>query len=150
MYMHQEVSALQLPCACTALRKASRAVSRVYDAALAQAGLTTPQLAILRAISRDDGLPLSRLAEEMVLDRTSLYRALAPMVRSDWVRIAEPRSGRAKQVFLTDGGRAAVAAAAPLWDAAQARVVEALGVERWRELSEGIAALAEIGVGFAP
>jgi DNA-binding MarR family transcriptional regulator len=150
MYMHQTDAALKLPCACTTLRKASRAISRVYDAALADVGLSTPQLAILRAVSRNDGQPLSRLAEELVMDRTSLYRALTPMVRSGWIRIEDTGSGRIKRAFLNGPGREVTAAAAPAWDAAQARVVGALGVERWRELSESIKALADIGVALAP
>jgi DNA-binding MarR family transcriptional regulator len=150
MRMHQALQSTQLPCACTALRKASRAVSRVYDAALADVGLSTPQLALLRAIQREEGRPLSRLAEEMVMDRTSLYRALTPMVRSGWVRIEDAGSGRTKLVHLTSEGRAATDGAAPHWEAAQARMVEAFGVERWRDLSRSILALAEVGAALAP
>jgi DNA-binding MarR family transcriptional regulator len=148
MCMHQ--SALDLPCACTTLRKASRAVSRVYDASLAQAGMTTPQLAILRAILRRDGLALSRLAEELVMDRTSLYRALAPLIRMGWTEIRDGDSGRAKHVFRTDGGRQATAAAAVHWEAAQSRMVQALGADRWQGLSAALLAMADVGVALAP
>ncbi len=149
MRMHQSNPALQLPCACTVLRKASRAITSVYDDALSETGLSTPQLAILRAIHRDNGLPLTHLAKDMVMDRTSLYRALAPMVSAGWVRV-EASNGRTKLAFLTDAGRAIEAEAAPRWDAIHARVVEALGVERWRDLSTGLKALADLGVALAP
>jgi hypothetical protein len=58
---------IDLPCACTTLRKAARAVSRIYDEAVAAAGMNVTQLAILRAIGRagDGGAPLSRLAESL-------------------------------------------------------------------------------------
>jgi DNA-binding MarR family transcriptional regulator len=150
MRMHIEAHPVDLPCACTSLRKASRAVSRVYDAALAPAGLSTPQLAILRAIQRNDGQPLSRLAEEMVMDRTSLYRALGPMIRAGWTQVRDGAAGRTKLVFLTDKGRDVTVAAAAAWEAAQTRVVEAFGVERWRDLHDSIQALAGVGVALAP
>jgi DNA-binding MarR family transcriptional regulator len=147
MCMHETP---RIPCACTTLRKASRAVSRVYDGALAEAGVTTPQLAILRAVGRADGLALSRLAEELVMDRTSLYRAIEPMIRQGWLRVEAAESGRAKHVFLTEAGRRREAAAAPLWEAAQAAVIGSLGVERWADLSRSLAALTRIGVALTP
>jgi DNA-binding MarR family transcriptional regulator len=112
--------------------------------------MSTPQLALLRAIQRRQGQPLSRLAEEMVMDRTSLYRAIALLVRSGWVRIEDAAAGRAKLVYLTDQGGEAAALAAPRWEAAQAQVILAFGVERWRELSQSIKALADLGVELAP
>jgi hypothetical protein len=83
----QALAAIDLPCACTTLRKAARAISRIYDEALAGAGINVTQLAILRAIGRagDDGAPLSRLAENLVMDNTSLYRGLGPLIRSRWI-----------------------------------------------------------------
>ena len=39
-------------CSCTALRKATRRISQLYDAALAPSGLKTTQRAILAQISR--------------------------------------------------------------------------------------------------
>jgi len=77
MHMHHDL--LAGPCACTALRKAGRAVSRAYDEALAAHGMSTAQFAILRHVARGAPLALSRLAEQLVMDRTSLYRAVAPL-----------------------------------------------------------------------
>jgi len=143
--MHHTDDATGLPCACTTLRKASRAVSRVYDAALAPLGLTSVQFSILRNVQRAGEVPLSRLAERLVMDRTSLYRTLAPMQRAGWVDVAAA-GGRAKQVSLTAAGRKLAGAAASRWEAAQRTVVEAFGVERWTELQAGIDALTAVGV----
>jgi DNA-binding MarR family transcriptional regulator len=147
MRMHRNAAAA-LPCACTSLRKASRAVTRAFDAALAPAGLTSAQLSILRTIGRAGQLPLSRLADSLVMDRTSLYRALAPMQLAGWLAVGAG-AGRAKTVSLTDDGRRVAADAAPHWEAAQRRVVEAFGVERWAALQEGIAALTAASVAAA-
>ena len=119
-----------MPCASTTLRKASRAVGRLYDAALEPTGVTANQLSILRTIERMDGPLLSRLSERMVMDRTSLYRALAPMERDGWVTI-EPAGGRAKRVGLTAAGRAVSDRAATAWDEVQGQFVGAIGLERW-------------------
>jgi len=137
MYMHHSMTG---PCACTALRKAARAVGRVYDEALAGAGMTTAQFAVLRNIGRGEPLPLSRLAEQLVMDRTSLYRAIGPIEAKGWVRIvAGP--GKAKLASLTPAGRAVMADAEADWEAVQARVVEAMGAARWAELEAALATL---------
>src|ERR1700686_834142 len=122
MYMHHATSSS--PCACTTIRKASRALSRIYDEALAPAGLTVAQLGVLRAINRGakDGEPLSRLAETLVMDRTSLYRALGPMARSGWLLIKGAPKGRAKLVQLSKDGIRVTADAAEYWQRAQSRV----------------------------
>lgn len=149
MRMHHKATP-GLPCACAELRKASRAVTRIYDASLSAAGMTSSQFSILWAIRQDGARPLSRLAEAMVMDRTSLYRALAPLVRSDWVVIENGASGRTKIVSLTDEGRHVTDAAFVHWQAAQTRFVEALGVETWASLHKSIANLAEVGMAVGP
>lgn len=136
MHMHPD-STIPSPCVCTTLRKAGRAVSRLYDEALEGAGLTTPQFAILRTINRAGTMPLSRLADALVMERTSLYRALGPLQREGWVAIESGENGRAKRVSLTDAGRAVIAGAAAQWEAVQTTLVERLGADNWAAL-EGL------------
>jgi DNA-binding MarR family transcriptional regulator len=148
MHMLHMTNAIDLPCACTTLRKATRAVSRIYDDALAAVGMNVTQLAMLRAIGRAgaDGAPLSRLAESLVMDKTSLYRGLGPLIRTGWIAVTQAGKGRTKLVCLTSEGRRVTDAAAKPWEAAQAKVVEAFGVERWATLHQSIADLAAVGV----
>jgi len=140
MHMHHDFAAA---CACTTLRKASRAVGRAYDEALAGNGMTTAQFAILRHVARGEPLALSRLAEQLVLDRTSLYRALAPLEAKGWVGVAAG-AGRTKLASLTPAGRAAVAGAETDWEAVQARIVGAMGEETWVQLEAGLKALTAL------
>ena len=93
-----------LPCACTSVKKLSRVLGRVYDAALSVSPMNVTQLAVLRCIVRRRGEPLMRVAEELEMDRSSLYRALHPMVRDGWVEIATGPDARS----LTEIGRAHV------------------------------------------
>jgi DNA-binding MarR family transcriptional regulator len=128
-------------CVCSALRKAARAVGRIYDAALAPAGMTTAQFAILRGVACSGPVPLSRLAEQQAMDRTSLYRAIAPIEARGWLCVEAGR-GRAKRAVLTEAGRAALAAAEPRWEGIQMEMASGIGVE-WRVLEERLAAMIE-------
>lgn len=141
MHMHQ--NQLSGPCACTTLRKAARAIGRVYDDALADAGMTTAQFAILRHVSRGQPLPLSRLADGLVMDRTSLYRALAPIEARGWVKVSAG-SGKTKLASLTPEGRAAMEGAEAGWAGVQRRIVGTMGAEAWAGLEAGLNALTSL------
>ena len=127
-----------MPCACTSLRKAARAVSRLYDEAMVGSGLTTTQLAILRSLNRTGTTPLSRLADSLVMDRTSLYRALPPLLGQGLMTVRDADKGRSKLADLTDAGREALAIAAPYWEAAQQTFVEAYGANAWQSLFDSL------------
>jgi DNA-binding MarR family transcriptional regulator len=141
MHMHHDDETPRpttLPCACTALRKASRAVSRLYDEAMAGSGLTTTQLAILRSLGRTGTTPLSRLADSLVMDRTSLYRALPPLLGQGLMTVREADRGKAKLADLTDAGRDALETAAPFWEAAQQSFVNSYGPQAWLSLFDNL------------
>jgi len=123
-------SPADLPCACTTLRKASRAVARLYEGHLAEAGLSATQFAILRALERRVTSNLRPLADELVMERTSLYRAIAPLERSGLVVIdADSSDARARRASLTAAGHERIAMALPHWQAAQRTFIERFGVE---------------------
>lgn len=111
------------PCTCSALRRATRALTATYDAALKPAGLRVTQFAILRYLDRLGPIPVSRLAAEAALERTTMGRNLDPLKRRGLVAItpgaADPRERR---VSLTASGREALAAATPYWREAQSRI----------------------------
>jgi len=136
------------PCVCMTLRKASRAMTRIYDDALAPAGLTIAQFGVLRAIGRGDkkGMALSHLAEMLVMDRTSLYRALRPMVRSGWLLIKQAPKGRAKIVQLSKAGIRATTTASDIWHKVQSQIMGEYGVGRWAQLHRAITELTALGV----
>ena len=141
--MHMHHDSPEAPCACTALRKAARAVSRTYDEALARQGMTTTQFAILRHVERGAPLPLSRLAEQLVMDRTSLYRALAPIEARGWISVT-PGPGRSRMASLTAAGRHAIDAAEADWRRVQPRIVDGMGGEGWTALQAALRAITDI------
>lgn len=108
-------------------------MSRAYDGALVAEGITTNQFSLLRTLSRQGETPLSRLAEMLVMERTSLYRMLAPLEGRGLVAVAGG-AGRSRIASLTAQGRTALADAESAWSGAQARFVGALGDEEWAQL----------------
>jgi DNA-binding MarR family transcriptional regulator len=125
-------------CACGGLRRAARAISKVYESALAPLDLTATQLSILVAVHRRGPVPLSRLAEALVLDRTTLYRAVKPLVRRRCLRIAPGRNRRERTAALSEAGRRLLEAAFPIWETVQDRFVGALGPQAWTALTSGL------------
>jgi DNA-binding MarR family transcriptional regulator len=122
-------------CAAGTLRRATRSMARVYDARLACAGLTTTQLSILRALERSNGrAALSKLAEELVFERTSLYRALEPLRRDGLIGLSTGK-GRTKHAALTRKGAQRLALAMPHWLAAQDEFLTRFGRAAWSEFS---------------
>jgi DNA-binding MarR family transcriptional regulator len=136
------VSEASSRCAVTLLRKASRAVARRYETELQRAGVTATQMAILRALERRGPLILSRLAEDLVLERTSLYRALRPLVFQRLVTVVS-RDRRSKRAALTAAGRRRIAEALPHWRRAQDRFIRDVGARAWPALVRRLDALLE-------
>ena len=99
-------------CNCLALRQAARHVSQIYDRHLAKVGLRGTQYSILSKLSRLGALPIGRLAEALVLDRTALGRALRPLERArvacDGTRECAPLVPEQFALGQIDGDRAAV------------------------------------------
>jgi len=129
-------------CASTAIRRADRALSRVYDEALRPTGLATTQYSLLSIISRaPHPLNLGDLATAQVMDRTTLSHNLAPLVRDGLVRLAPGHDRRTRIVALTPAGETALAVARPLWREAQDRVEQVTGDDRLQRLLDDLADL---------
>jgi DNA-binding MarR family transcriptional regulator len=131
-------------CSCVAIRRTSRALTQFYDQMLEPSGIKVTQLSLLRAVRRLDSPNISALADELELDRTTLGRNLAVIERNGLVAVAPGDDLRERTVSLTAAGEAALAAAAPLWDAAQARIAERLGAERLAQFNELLAELEDL------
>lgn len=105
--------------------------------------MTVIQFSILRTISRSEQLPLIELAKALVMERTTLYRALAPLERRGWVAI-DDADGRAKLARLTERGRKAMADATGAWEDAQRRVIGGLGPGDWARLEKSLSKLVAV------
>lgn len=113
------------PCLCGRLRRASRTLTRLYDAALEPAGLTVTQFSILRTLSRMDRPTLAALGEATAHEKSGLWRTLQPLIREGWIEAQT--EGRSQKLALTEAGMVVFVRALPRWREAQARVDKALG-----------------------
>lgn len=122
-------------CTCFAIRRAARHVSQGYDRALAPTGLRTTQFSLLSTLSRHGPQNLAAVAEVLLMDRTTMSRAVRPLERDGFVAIGPDREdGRARILTITSAGRAKLEEARPLWARAERLQREAYGEERSRQL----------------
>jgi DNA-binding MarR family transcriptional regulator len=118
-------------CTCSALKKVSRVLARTYDAAMKPSGVNNTQFAVLRSIARHHGEPLVRVAEDLEMDRTSLYRAIAPMIREGWLASEEGADNRFKTARITSKGQRVFSAATKHWSGLQKKVIGKFGQQSY-------------------
>jgi DNA-binding MarR family transcriptional regulator len=123
------------------VRRASRALTQLYDDALADCGLRITQFSLLRNLAREGTVRVSDLAAKLLIERTALSRTLDPLVAAGYVRVERGRDARTREVSITRAGRTAVAAALGPWRRVQGEVARKLGAA---QLDRLVATLAEL------
>ena len=147
--MAAERSSSTQDCNCFALRSAARHVSQFYDQFLAPVGLRGTQFSILAKLKRLGPMTINALAENMVMDRTTLGRNVLPLERDGLISIApSPTDRRAKELRLTKAGEKRLQQARAAWSQAQERFETSFGIKRAAELRAMLRAVA--GSKFAP
>lgn len=130
-------------CAHANLRKAMRVVSQAYDAALKPSGLRATQFTLLAVVAASGEMPVTRLAETLVMERTTLTRNLKPLQAQGWLKIGRDADERVRLISITDAGRRVVADATPLWREAQARMKASIGRTRLSRLLDDLAVVVQ-------
>ena len=131
-------------CAAFNLRKTSRAVTQLYDAGLAKAGLRSTQFTILVATAKAQPATVGALAQLTLMDPTTMTRNLRLMRRAGLVEISPRGERREKLVRLTGKGSRALARATPVWREVQARFVSKFGERKWFEMQRELEMLAAL------
>ena len=131
-------------CTCANLRKAARVVTQAYDVALQPVGLKSTQFILLANLAERGDMPLTQLAEALVMDRTTLTRNLKPLVRQGLILLVQEEDLRVRKVSLTKAGQEAVGTARPHWEAMQIRIGESLGEARWAGLIDDLNTAVEV------
>ena len=128
-------------CICGTLRRAARSATSVYDRALRPTGLRVTQFAVLRILERAGPLPVTRLAAEASLERTTMARNLDPLERRGLVRItADEDDARSRLAELTEEGRTALAEALPHWQEAQDELARRVDLRSVQSLAAALTA----------
>ncbi len=132
-------------CVCYNARKVARAVTRLYDDMLRPSGLRATQLTLLMVIDAMGKPSITELAEQLVMDRTTLARDLRPMEAAGWVAVAPGDDRRTRIVRLTSSGSDTLRDALPIWRAAQAVLVDrGVGTDEWTRLRSDLARLVTL------
>lgn len=128
-------------CLCLQIRKTARLVSQLYDEYLQPSDLRLTQLSLLIAIALAQPVPLTRLADILVLDRTTLARNLKPL-ESQGLVITEPgEDKRVHLISMTDRGQQRMKQALPCWRQAQDAVKARMGQTQWETMRTGLRSL---------
>jgi DNA-binding MarR family transcriptional regulator len=138
------------PCLCAALRQASRAVTRIYDAELRGTGLRSTQHSLLRLLDRVGEVRQGDLGEMASLDETTLTRTLRPLQKSGWVTIRAGSDRREKLVAITEAGKSKMEQARPAWSRAQERMKKSLPDGAWDSLFAALPDVTKAASGEAP
>ena len=113
-----------LSCKCLRMRKASRFVTQFYDQKLKRVGLRITQFSILSLIATDSKKTMITIAEELLMDRTTLTRGLSILLKNGLIEQAKDNDSRKKIMKLTDKGRRILDKAIPLWLEAEHQILD--------------------------
>ncbi|MDR3099024.1 MAG: MarR family winged helix-turn-helix transcriptional regulator [Paraburkholderia sp.] len=129
-------------CNCFALRQAARFVTQLYERHLSQAGLTAAQFTILSRLAGRPDATAAELADELVMDRTTLVRALKPLQRDGLVlAFAAGHDARTLAYRLSASGARRFEKAHVLWREAQAEFGQYMKRDRSKALRAELFAL---------
>jgi DNA-binding MarR family transcriptional regulator len=135
-----------LPCACANLRRAARAVTRLYNRELLSDGIEITQFTLMMALNQVGEISQGELGELLALDSTSLTRMLKLLKEHGWVQAKEGDDRRLRLFRLTKGGREKFRQCVPQWKHAEEQLRAALGDKAMSELGTVLAEVTRVSV----
>jgi DNA-binding MarR family transcriptional regulator len=130
-------------CASLNFRRTSRMVTRMYDIAMQESGVRSTQFALLVGIAKLQPVTMGALAQVLMLDRSTLTRSLRLLEKEGMIEISKRAAMRQRFLRLTHSGEKALQRSLPLWRAAHARFVEAVGADYWLKLRNELELIAK-------
>ena len=126
----------QVPITCMGLhvRRASRIMSQLYDAAFRPVGLVQTQFTLLVAIHLSEPVAITQLAQELFIDQTTITRNIKLLEKWGLVEVNSGDDRRIKLLSLTVDGQVVLEQALPLWEKTQTEVRQHFGQEKWQML----------------
>ncbi len=113
-------------CTCSALRRATRAVTAHYERHFRGSGLRGTQFTILSHLAQTGPLPMTQLARLLGVERTTLTRNLSPLAEKSFISFTDAPDARVRKVAITRRGESILAKTLPRWIAAEASVHQIL------------------------
>src|ERR1700733_3002052 len=119
---------------CANLRRASRALTQLYEDAFRPLGLRATQFTVLQALSLAGEVTQGLLGQILAMDSTTLTRALDIMERRGWISKRRGQDRREGRIRLSKRGETQLQRALPHWRSVQHRLHAQLGNEAWENL----------------
>ncbi|MGE5753918.1 MAG: MarR family winged helix-turn-helix transcriptional regulator [Deltaproteobacteria bacterium] len=123
-----------LPCMCGSLRRASRALTQLYEQALRPLGLRATQFTVLQVLARAGEVSQGQLGRILAMNSTTLTRTLKIMIRHGWISERRGEDRRERWLRLAGPGDLLLNRALPQWEKVQSRLHRQLASPAWDEL----------------
>lgn len=131
-------------CVCFQLRRTSRAVTQLYDAAFQSCGIRSTQFALLVAVAKEQPIAISALGTLLVIDSTTLSRSLGKLQRMGHIHVVRGADRRERLVRLSQKGRRILSKSLPHWKKVQAKVVSMLAQPDWLEIQKSLDGIKQV------
>jgi DNA-binding MarR family transcriptional regulator len=131
-------------CTNMKLRKATRLVTQAYDTEMQLAGINSTQFTLLATLKVMGNPAITKLAEMMVMDRTTLSRNIKPLIDKGLVTSVSEQDQRVRQICLTLEGEALLSEGMPHWHKIQDAIVQKLGEQRWDQFLTDLEVVIEV------
>ncbi|HZT76978.1 MAG TPA: MarR family winged helix-turn-helix transcriptional regulator [Vicinamibacterales bacterium] len=128
-------------CVLRHVTRTSRAIVAAFDRALEPARLSGHQFNLMMTLALAGDLNVGTLADQLGMDPTTVPRVAAPLRRQRLIASAVGTDRRQRVLTVTARGRRRLAAALPLWEAQQRRVIAAMGATGWTDTRARLRAL---------
>ena len=129
-------------CISSRVRQLSRIVTRIYDDALRQLGITASQFTLLTQLAQQDGVTAVEIGHSLDIEKSTLSRNLKRLLALGHLTMDPPAGRRGRGLHLTEKGEAVIKQAYPVWMDTQSKTLRTMGAQSRMMLDE-LLALAE-------
>ena len=128
------------------LKKAQRFLTKLYDSELKKVGIRSTQFSILGILCRRGTMTISKFSDFLTVERTTLTRNLRPLERDGLIKIQSGKDKRNKEITITNKGKNVFAKAFPLWQQAQKRIKDEIGLPKFESILNDLNKIREIEI----
>lgn len=126
-------------CLAMRARRLSRILTRTYEDALRDEGVTVPQFTLLTVISIHEPVTSAEIGRQFDFEKSTLSRTIGKMITNGWVQERHGDNGE-RGLVTTAYGRKTLQNAIPAWQKVQKKVRAKFGDPATKTLDEMIAA----------
>ena len=121
-------------CACFTARKAARAITQFYNTIVDDQSLGATQRSLLTVAYIAGAIPISKMAEIAVMDRTTMTRNLQPLQKEHLIIIKPGEDRRERIIQITKKGTDLLKKTMHKWEKAQIEFEKRLGSRKFDQL----------------